>query len=86
MVLQVRTTIGDTGDEHACDGPDVVQTNDLRDKTGNLVSDLKISFERRGNIYALEVHTNIFFSNRSGLTVLEKDKTFLFRSRGFTDM
>ena len=43
MFLQLRIAIGGTGDERACDGPDVVQTKDLRDKTGDLISDLKIS-------------------------------------------
>ena len=78
--------IGGTFDEHACDGTDVVQTNDLRDKTGDLVSDLKISFDWRGNIYAIEVYTNIFFSSLYGLTMLEKDTTLLFPRRSFADM
>ena len=39
----------------------------------------------RGNIYALELNTNTFFSKSSGLTVLEKD-TNLLRSLGFTIM
>ena len=86
MFLQLHTTIGGTGEKLACDGPDVAQTKDLRDKTGDLVSDLKISFDLRGNIYTLEVHTNTFFSNNSGLTALEKDTPLLFYSRGFTDM
>ena len=42
MFLQLLTTTGETGDEYTCDGPDVAQTKDLRDKTGDLVSDLKI--------------------------------------------
>ena len=50
-----------------------------------LVSDLKIS-DLRGNIYALEVHANILLTNNSGLTMLEKDTTFLFCSRDFTGM
>ena len=86
MFLQLHTTIGRTGEKLASDGPDVAQTKDLRDKTGDLVSDLKISSDLRGNIYALEVHTNTFFSNNSGLTALEKDTPLLFYSRGFTDM
>ena len=84
MFLQLGTAIGWTGKKQACDGPDVAQTKNLRDKTGDLVSDLKISSDLRGNIYALEVHTNTFFSKNSGLTVLEKDTTLLFCSRGFT--
>ena len=59
---------------------------DLRDKQGDLVSDLKISSDWRGNIYALEVHTNTVFSNSGGLTVLENDTALLFRSLGFTGM
>ena len=86
MFLQLHTTIGVTGEKLACGGPDVAQTKDLCDKTGDLVSDLKISTDLRGNIYALEVHTNTFFSNNSGLTALEKDTPLLFYSRGFTDM
>ena len=43
MFLQLRETIRRTRDERACDGPDVVQTKDLRGKTGDLISDLKIS-------------------------------------------
>ena len=64
MFLQLRTAIGGTWDEHVCDGPDVVQTKDLRDKTGDIVSELKIPSDWRGNIYALEVHTNIFFKQQ----------------------
>ena len=86
MFLQLCKTIGGTGDESACDGPDVAQTKDLRDKTGDLISDLKISSDWRGNIYALEVHTTPFFSNSSGLTVLEKGTILLFHSRGFMGM
>ena len=85
MFLQLRTTIGGTGEKQACEGKDVAQTKDLGDKTGDLVSDLKISSDLRGNIYTLEVHTNTFVSNSSRLTVLEKDTT-LFRSRSFTGM
>ena len=55
-------------------------------KAGDLVSDLEISSDLRGNIYALEVHTNTFFTNNSGLTALEKDTPLLFYSQGFTDM
>ena len=55
----LHTTTGETGDEYTCDGPDVAQTKDLRDKTGDLVSDLKIS-DWSGNIYALEVQTHFF--------------------------
>ena len=55
LILKIK------GDERACDGPDVVQAKDLRDKTGDLLLDLKISSDWRGNIYALEVHTNPFF-------------------------
>ena len=43
MFLQLCKTIGGTGDKNACSGPDVAQTKDLRDKTGDLISDLKIS-------------------------------------------
>ena len=43
MLLQLHKAIGGTRDERACDGPDVVQTKDLRNKTGDLISDLKIS-------------------------------------------
>ena len=43
MFLQLRKAIGGTGDERACDGLDVVKTKDLRGKTGDLISDLKIS-------------------------------------------
>ena len=37
MFFQLRARIGGTGNEHACNGTDVVQTIDLRDKTGDLV-------------------------------------------------
>ena len=75
-VLQLCTTIGGA-EEQACDGPDVSQTKDLHDKTGDLISDLKISSDWRRNKYALEVHTNSSsltvrnssFSNSSRLTV-----------------
>ena len=40
--LQLRIVIGGIEDKHACDTQDVVQTNNLRDRTGDLVSDLKI--------------------------------------------
>ena len=43
MFIQLCTAIGGTGYEHACDELDVAQKKDLRDKTGDLVSDLKIS-------------------------------------------
>ena len=43
MFLQLHKAIGGKGGERACDGPDVVQTKDLRDKTGELISNLKIS-------------------------------------------
>ena len=43
MFLQLRKAIGGTGDERACNGSDVVQKKDLHDKTGDLISDLKIS-------------------------------------------
>ena len=43
MFLQLRKAIGGKRDERACDGSDVVKTKDLRDKTGDLISDLKIS-------------------------------------------
>ena len=42
-VFTVHRSIAGTGDECVCDGPDVVQTRDLRDETGDLISDLKIS-------------------------------------------
>ena len=42
MFLQLRKAIGGKRDERACDGSDV-KTKDLRDKTGDLISDLKIS-------------------------------------------
>ena len=58
MFLQLPTAIGETGEKQACDGPDVAQTKDLRDKTGDLVSDLKISSDLKEDIYTLEVHTN----------------------------
>ena len=32
MFLQLRKALGGTGDERACDEPDVVQIKDLRDK------------------------------------------------------
>ena len=86
MFLQLRTAIGGAGEKQACDEPDVAQTKDLRDKTGDLVSDLKISSDLRRNIYALEVLINTLYSNNSGLTVLEKDTTLLFHFWGFTDM
>ena len=41
-LLQLRIAIGRIEDKHACDTQDVVQTNDLRNRTGDLVSDLKI--------------------------------------------
>ena len=83
MFLQLRTAIGGTIEKQAWDGPNVAKTKDLHDKTGDLVSDLKISFDLRRNIYALEVQTNTFFSNKSELTVLEKDTTLLFCFQGF---
>ena len=43
MFKQLRTAIGGTGYEYACDELDVAKTKDLRNKTGDLVSDLKIS-------------------------------------------
>ena len=43
MFIQLCTAIGGTGYEHACDELDVAQTKDLRDKTGDLVSDIKMS-------------------------------------------
>ena len=70
MFLQLRTTIGGTGEKQSSDRSDVAETKDLRDKTGDVVSDLKISSDLRRSIYALELHTNTFFSNSSGLTVL----------------
>ena len=42
IFLQSRTAIEGTGEKRPCDGPDVAQTKDLRNKTGDLVSDLKI--------------------------------------------
>ena len=84
MFLQLRTAIRGTGEKQACNGSHVAQTKNLRDKTGDLVSDLKISSDLRGNIYDLEIHKNTFFSNNRGLTVLEKDTTLIFRSWGFT--
>ena len=47
MSLQLRTAIGRTGDEHACNRTGAVQTKGLRDKTVDLVSDLKISTDGR---------------------------------------
>ena len=41
--FQLHKALGESEDEHACDGPDAVHTNDLHDKTRDLVSDLKIS-------------------------------------------
>ena len=67
--------IGGTRDERICDEQDVVQTKDSCDETGDLISDLKISSDWGGNIYALEVHTNTFISSSSGLNALEKDTT-----------
>ena len=84
MFLQLCTAIGGTGEKQACNGPHVAQTKNLRDKTGDLVSDLKISSALKGNIYDFEIHKNKFSSNNSGLTVLEKDTTLIFRSWGFT--
>ena len=54
MFLQLPTAIGETGEKQACDGPDVAQTKDLRDKTGDLVSDLKISSDLKKDIYTLQ--------------------------------
>ena len=85
MFLQLRTAVGKTGEKQACDGPDVAQTKDLRDRTGDLVSDLKISSDLSRNIYALEVHANTVYSN-SGLTVSGKETTLLFRFRDFLGM
>ena len=84
MFLQLCTAIGGTGEKQACNGLHVAQTKNLRDKTGDLVSDLKISSALKGNIYDFEIHKNTFSSNNSGLTVLEKDTTLIFRSWGFT--
>ena len=75
MFLRLCTPIEGIREKQACDEPDVAQTKDLRDKKGDLVLDLNISPDLSGKIYALEVHTNTFFSNNSGLTVLEKDAT-----------
>ena len=43
MFLQLRRAIGGTADENACDGPDFAQTKNLHQKTGDVVSELKIS-------------------------------------------
>ena len=43
MFLQLHTAIERAGEKHACNGPGVLQTKDLRKKTTDLVSDLKIS-------------------------------------------
>ena len=67
---------GATEKEQACDGRDFAQTEDLRAKTGDLESDLKIWSDWRGNTCALEIHTN----NSSGLTMLEKNTALVFRS------
>ena len=40
MFLQLRRTIAGTDNEHVRNGTDVEQMNNLRDKTGDLVSDL----------------------------------------------
>ena len=50
MFLQLYTIIGGTGDEHACDGPVIVQRKYLLVKTGDLVSGLQVSSDLRGNI------------------------------------
>ena len=86
MFLQLHRAIGGTADEHACDGPDFAQTKNLHQKTGDIVSELKISSDWRRNIYASEVHTDTLFLNSSGLTMLEKDTALLFRSRGSKGM
>ena len=67
MFLQLLTAIERAGDEHARNGPSVLQ----------------ISSDSRGSIQALKVHTKIFLSSSSGLIVLEKDAVLLFRSLGF---
>ena len=65
MFLQLRTAIRGTGEEHTCDEvrwSGCGTNKDLRGKTGDVVSDLKISSDWRENIYALEeVHKNTFF-------------------------
>ena len=43
MFLQLHIAIERTGDEHACNGPGVLQTKDLLNKKIDLVSDLKMS-------------------------------------------
>ena len=86
MFLQWCRALGGTADKHACDGPDFAQTKNLHQKTGDVVSELKISSDWRRNIYASEVHTDTLFLNSSGLTMLEKDRALLFRSRGSKGM
>ena len=46
MLLQLPTAIRGTGGENACGEPDAVQTKDLRNKTGDLLSDLQPCFFR----------------------------------------
>ena len=36
MLLQLCAAIGETGEKRAWDGPDVAQTKDLHDRTGDL--------------------------------------------------
>ena len=86
MFLQWCRALGGTVDKHACDGPDIAQTKNWHQKTGDVVSKLKISSDWRRNIYASEVHTDTLFLNSSGLTMLEKDTALLFRSRGSKGM
>ena len=83
MFSSLRTAVGGTREKQPCDRSNAAKSKDLLDKTGDLVSDLKISPDLRRNIYALEVQTNTFFSNNSELTVLEKDTTLLFCFQGF---
>ena len=39
MFLQLPTAVERAGDKHACNGPGVLQTKDLRNKTTDLVSE-----------------------------------------------
>ena len=83
MFLQLHTAIERAGDEHACNGPGVLQTKDLLNKKIDLVSDLKMSSDWRGTIHALKVETNIFLWSSSGLIEFEKDAALPFNYLGF---
>ena len=83
MFLQWCRALGGTVDKHACDGPDIAQTKNWHQKTGDVVSKLKISSDWRRNIYASEVHTDTLFLNSSGLNHVRKGCSLAISFSGF---